>query len=91
MPARSRKPRRVALKGSKKAPFTAGKRVGRARKDEEVTVTLRLRRNSARAPARWRRSSLAFLLLGHSRREGLQSVSFFGNASHGRGWKPVRS
>jgi kumamolisin len=46
MPAGSRKPRRIALKDSKKAPFTAGKRVGRARKGEEVTVTLRLRRRS---------------------------------------------
>ncbi|MDQ2962471.1 MAG: S53 family peptidase [Pseudomonadota bacterium] len=46
MPAGSRKPRRIALKDSKKAPFTAGKRVGPARKGEEVTVTLRLRRRS---------------------------------------------
>jgi kumamolisin len=46
VPPNSRKPRRVALKDSKKAPFTAGKRVGPARKGEEVTVTLRLRRRS---------------------------------------------
>ena len=49
MPADSRKPRRVPLKGSKKAAFTAGKRVGPAPKAEEVTVTLRLRRRSALA------------------------------------------
>ena len=41
-----RRPRRVALKGSKKGRYTAGKRVGPARKGEEVTVTLRLRRKS---------------------------------------------
>jgi kumamolisin len=46
MPADSRKPRRVPLKGSKKAAFTTGKRVGPAPKAEEVTVTLRLRRKS---------------------------------------------
>jgi kumamolisin len=46
MPADSRKPRRVPLKGSKKAAFTTGKRVGPAPKAEEVTVTLRLRRRS---------------------------------------------
>jgi len=46
MPADSRKPRRIALKDSKKKPFSAGKRVGPARKEEEVTVTLRLRRRS---------------------------------------------
>jgi kumamolisin len=46
MPARSRKPRRVSLKDSKKAPFTAGKRVGPARKGEQITVTLRLRRKT---------------------------------------------
>ena len=41
-----RRPRRVTLKGSKKGRYTAGKRVGPARKGEEVTVTLRLRRKS---------------------------------------------
>ena len=41
-----RRPRRIALKGSKKAPYTAGKRVGPARKGEELTVTLRLRRKA---------------------------------------------
>jgi kumamolisin len=46
MPADSRKPRRVPLKGSKKAAFTAGRRVGPAPRAEEVTVTLRLRRLS---------------------------------------------
>jgi kumamolisin len=44
------KPRRVPLKGSNKASFSVGKRVGPAPKTEEVTVTLRLRRNSPLAP-----------------------------------------
>jgi hypothetical protein len=37
MPADSRKPRRVPLKGSEKAAFTTGKRVGPAPKAEQVT------------------------------------------------------
>ena len=49
MATRSAKPRRVALKGSRKAPFTEGRYVGPVRKDEQVTVTLRLRRKSALA------------------------------------------
>ena len=47
MATRSAKPRRVALKGSRKAPFKEGRCVGPVRKDEQVTVTLRLRRKSA--------------------------------------------
>jgi kumamolisin len=46
MATRSAKSRRVALKGSSKAPFTQGRYVGPARKDEQLTVTLRLRRKS---------------------------------------------
>jgi kumamolisin len=38
--------RRVRLKGSAKAPFTEGRYVGPVRKDEQVTVTLRLRRKT---------------------------------------------
>ena len=46
MAARSAKARRVALKGSRKAPFTQGRYIGPVRKNELVTVTLRLRRKS---------------------------------------------
>ncbi len=47
MATRSAKSRRVVLKGSRKAPFRQGRYVGPARKDEQLTVTLRLRRKSA--------------------------------------------
>jgi kumamolisin len=40
----SPKSRRIALEGSAKAPFAQGRYVGPARKDEQLTVTLRLRR-----------------------------------------------
>ncbi len=46
MATRSAKPRRVALKGSSKAPFAQGTYVGPAGKHDRVTVTLRLRRKS---------------------------------------------
>src|SRR5438105_15812098 len=42
----TRRRRRVEPKGTRKGTYTAGKRVGPARKGEEVTVTLRLRRKS---------------------------------------------
>ena len=46
MAQRSPKSRRVAVKGSAKAPFAQGRYVGPVRKDERLTVTLRLRRKS---------------------------------------------
>jgi kumamolisin len=50
MAKRSGKSRRVVLEGSAKAPFRQGRYVGPVRKDEPVTVTLRLRRKSPLAP-----------------------------------------
>ncbi|HTS21362.1 MAG TPA: S53 family peptidase [Casimicrobiaceae bacterium] len=45
-----RKPRRIEIAGSAKARFEEGRYVGPARKDEQLTVTLRLRRKSLLAP-----------------------------------------
>ena len=50
MATRSAKSRRVVLKGSAKAPFKQGKYAGPLRKDERITVTLRLRRKSPLDP-----------------------------------------
>src|SRR5205814_10352618 len=44
---------RVTLKGSVKPPFTEGKFVGPVRKDEPVTVTLRLRRKTPLESPAW--------------------------------------
>ena len=46
MATASPKSRRVALEGSVKAPFKQGRYVGPVRKDEQLTVTVRLRRKS---------------------------------------------
>src|SRR5215475_725567 len=54
------KSRRVALPGSAKAPFE-GRYVGPARKEEEITVTLRLRRKTPlRSPSRGHEERLGY-------------------------------